>query len=188
MILRWLAGMPRGRPRINYSPDFISTLLEPVDQARAVCTLLYCDAVLRSEEGDAAGAMDSCRAMLNSARYARTPEGRQAYIKIARKVDAAFSDQQYDQLYDFYFGPKSNPLVMDPNGGLYPEMYVVIAPCSRTCPGGSTPAIQQSRSFDPGREVEGPSRPIQTEAKLSSGISTTRIRDPDVGCLPSCAP
>lgn len=64
-------------------------------------------------------------AMLNSARYARTPEGKPAYIKIARQVDpAGYTDQQYDQLYDFYFGPKSNPLAMDPNGGLYPEMYV----------------------------------------------------------------
>jgi ABC-type nitrate/sulfonate/bicarbonate transport system substrate-binding protein len=64
-------------------------------------------------------------AMLNAARYARTPEGKEAYIKIARKADpAGYTDQQYDELYDFYFGPKSNPLVMDPNGGLYPEVYV----------------------------------------------------------------
>ncbi|HEY7244387.1 MAG TPA: ABC transporter substrate-binding protein [Xanthobacteraceae bacterium] len=64
-------------------------------------------------------------AMLNSARHARTPEGKQGYIKIARQADpTGYTDQQYDQLYDFYFGPKSNPLAMDPNGGLYPEMYV----------------------------------------------------------------
>jgi ABC-type nitrate/sulfonate/bicarbonate transport system substrate-binding protein len=64
-------------------------------------------------------------AMLNAARYARTPEGKAAYIKIARKADpSGYTDQQYEQLYDFYFGPKSNPLTMDPNGGLYPEVYV----------------------------------------------------------------
>jgi NitT/TauT family transport system substrate-binding protein len=64
-------------------------------------------------------------AVLNAARYARTPEGKQAYIKIARKADPTpFTDQQYEQLYDFYFGPKSNPLVIDPNGGLYPEVFV----------------------------------------------------------------
>ena len=64
-------------------------------------------------------------AMLNAARYARTAEGKQAYIKIARQADpSGYTDQQYDQLYDFYFGPKSNPLAMDPNGGLYPEIYV----------------------------------------------------------------
>jgi len=64
-------------------------------------------------------------AMLNAARYARTPEGKKAYIKIARQVDSGgYTDEQYEQLYDFYFGPKSNPLAMDPNGGLYPEIYV----------------------------------------------------------------
>jgi len=64
-------------------------------------------------------------AMLNAARSARTPEGKKAYIKIARQVDpSGYTDEQYEQLYDFYFGPKSNPLAMDPNGGLYPEIYV----------------------------------------------------------------
>jgi len=64
-------------------------------------------------------------AMLNAARYARTPEGKTAYIRIARQADpAGYTDEQYEQLYDFYFGPKSNPLAMDPNGGLYPEIYV----------------------------------------------------------------
>jgi NitT/TauT family transport system substrate-binding protein len=64
-------------------------------------------------------------AMLNAARQARTPEGKATYIKIARQADpSGFTDQQYEQLYDFYFGPKSNPLVMDPNGGMYPEIYV----------------------------------------------------------------
>jgi ABC-type nitrate/sulfonate/bicarbonate transport system substrate-binding protein len=64
-------------------------------------------------------------AMLTAARQARTPEGKQAYIKIARQVDpSGYTDQQYEQLYDFYFGPKSNPLAMDPNGGMYPEIYV----------------------------------------------------------------
>jgi NitT/TauT family transport system substrate-binding protein len=64
-------------------------------------------------------------AMLNAARHARTPEGKQAYIKIARQIDpTGYTDQQYEELYEFYFGPKSNPLAMDPNGGLYPEMYV----------------------------------------------------------------
>ena len=64
-------------------------------------------------------------AMLNAARQARTPEGKQTYIAIARKADpAGFTDEQYEQLYDFYFGPKSNPLAIDPNGGLYPEIFV----------------------------------------------------------------
>ncbi|MEA2957425.1 MAG: NitT/TauT family transport system substrate-binding protein [Alphaproteobacteria bacterium] len=63
--------------------------------------------------------------MLNAVRHARTPEGRQAYIKLAREVDpTGYTDKQYDELYDFYFGPKGNPLAVDPNGGLYPEVYV----------------------------------------------------------------
>jgi len=33
-----------------------------------------------------------------------TPEGRQAYIKLAREVDpTGYTDKQYDELYDFYF-------------------------------------------------------------------------------------
>ena len=63
--------------------------------------------------------------MLNAVRHARTPEGKQAYIKLAREVDpTGYTDRQYDELYDFYFGPKGNPLAVDPNGGLYPEVYV----------------------------------------------------------------
>jgi len=63
--------------------------------------------------------------MLNAVRAARTPEGRAAYIKVARKVNPSkYSDQQYEQLYDYYFGKKGNPLAVDPNGGLYPEVYV----------------------------------------------------------------
>ena len=63
--------------------------------------------------------------ILNAVRAARTAEGRAAYIEIARKVDPSkYTDQQYDQLYDYYFGEKGNPLAVDPNGGLYPEVYV----------------------------------------------------------------
>ena len=55
--------------------------------------------------------------MLNAVRHARTPEGQQAYIKVARQVDpTGYTDKQYEELYDFYFGPKGNPLAVDPNG------------------------------------------------------------------------
>ena len=47
--------------------------------------------------------------MLNAVRHARTPEGKQEYIKLARQVDpAGYTDKQYEELYDFYFGPKGN--------------------------------------------------------------------------------
>jgi ABC-type nitrate/sulfonate/bicarbonate transport system substrate-binding protein len=63
--------------------------------------------------------------ILNAVRQARGPEGREQYIKIAREIDpAGYTEKQYDELYDYYFGPKGNPLAVDPNGGLYPEVYV----------------------------------------------------------------
>jgi ABC-type nitrate/sulfonate/bicarbonate transport system substrate-binding protein len=63
--------------------------------------------------------------ILNAVRHARTPEGREQYIKIAREVDpAGYNEKQYAELYDYYFGEKGNPLAVDPNGGLYPEVYV----------------------------------------------------------------
>lgn len=63
--------------------------------------------------------------ILNAVRFARTPEGRAAYIKTAREVDpSTYTDKQYEELYDYYFGTKGNPLAIDPNGGLYPEVIV----------------------------------------------------------------
>jgi ABC-type nitrate/sulfonate/bicarbonate transport system substrate-binding protein len=63
--------------------------------------------------------------ILNAVRAARTPEGRKLYVKIAREIDpTGYTDKQYDELYDYYFGEKGNPLAIDPNGGLYPEIYV----------------------------------------------------------------
>lgn len=63
--------------------------------------------------------------ILDTVRAARTPAGRDEYIKIAKEVEpSSFTNQQYGQLYDYYFGEKGNPLAMDPNGGLYPEVYV----------------------------------------------------------------
>lgn len=63
--------------------------------------------------------------ILDAVRHARTPEGKQEYIKIARKIDpASYTDQQYEELYNYYFGPKGNVLAVDPNGGMYPEVYV----------------------------------------------------------------
>jgi hypothetical protein len=65
---RKLADFPTGRPRIQYAKDFISTLLGPVQDARGVCSLLHCDALLQAEDGDFEAALRSCRAMLNAGR------------------------------------------------------------------------------------------------------------------------
>lgn len=63
--------------------------------------------------------------ILNAVRHARTPEGRAAYIKTAREIDpSGYTEKQYEELYEYYFGAKGNPLAVDPNGGLYPEVYM----------------------------------------------------------------
>jgi hypothetical protein len=65
---RKLEGMPRGRFIINYSPDFISTVLPHVQEVREVAGLLQADVRLRAEDGDADGAVASTAATLNTAR------------------------------------------------------------------------------------------------------------------------
>lgn len=61
--------------------------------------------------------------VLNSVRHARTDEGKAAYIALAKELGAGdFTDEQFDALWDFYLGPDGNPLAMDPNGGMYPEV------------------------------------------------------------------
>jgi hypothetical protein len=57
-----------GRFPIKQSPDWISTTLEPLQRCRGVMSLLQHDAMLRAEDGDMAGAMESCRALLSTAR------------------------------------------------------------------------------------------------------------------------
>src|SRR5438445_409940 len=65
---RKLRFMPKGRMPIKYTPDLISTMVEPAQHARTVCAFLQCDAALRTHDGDFDGAIESCRAMLNAAR------------------------------------------------------------------------------------------------------------------------
>jgi hypothetical protein len=65
---RKLADMPEGRYPITYSEDFIGTLLPYAQDAREVAKLMAFDAMLRSQDGDAAAALTSCRAIVNAAR------------------------------------------------------------------------------------------------------------------------
>ncbi len=67
-LARPLADMPRGRHVFSCSPDFISTFYHHAQQTREVVTLLHYDAMLRAQEGDADGAVQSVRAALNAAR------------------------------------------------------------------------------------------------------------------------
>lgn len=65
---RKLADMPRGRYSISYSPDFLSTLLPHVQDARVIASLLAYDVLLRAQDNDIVGALASCRAILNVGR------------------------------------------------------------------------------------------------------------------------
>lgn len=65
---RQLAEFPRGRYVIAWSPDGIGTPIPHTQAACDVARLLRLDAVQRSEDGDADGALTSCKALLNTAR------------------------------------------------------------------------------------------------------------------------
>jgi hypothetical protein len=65
---RKLAAMPRGRFPINPAQNPIMTLLPHLQLVRSMVRLLQADADLRAEDGDIDGALESCRAILNTAR------------------------------------------------------------------------------------------------------------------------
>jgi hypothetical protein len=65
-----------GRFNIKVAPDFLSTNLDPLQRARNVMWLLQNDVMLRAEEEDGAGAMESSRAGLVTARAI----GREPYL------------------------------------------------------------------------------------------------------------
>ena len=63
-----LADLPRGRYPITYRKEVFATLLTDQQKARPVDALLRSDAWVRAQDGDAAGALVSCRGILNAAR------------------------------------------------------------------------------------------------------------------------
>jgi ABC-type transport system involved in multi-copper enzyme maturation permease subunit len=65
---RRLANLPKGRFPIAWTPDGLSTLIDDVQLARNVANIVWYDAFLRAQEDDPDGALDSCRAMLNTGR------------------------------------------------------------------------------------------------------------------------
>jgi len=65
---RKLKDMPEGRFPINYSDDFIGTLVPHWEELREGSELLRWDAARRVHVGDSEGALQSCLAMLNTAR------------------------------------------------------------------------------------------------------------------------
>jgi hypothetical protein len=65
---RKLADLPEGRYSVAYSPDWINYPRRHAQDAREVAHLLEYDALLRAQDGDADGALASCRAALNAGR------------------------------------------------------------------------------------------------------------------------
>jgi hypothetical protein len=65
---RKLAGLPRGRHHITYRRVVLNTLLEDQQGARSAAALLKYDALRRAHAGDLAGALASCRGVLNAGR------------------------------------------------------------------------------------------------------------------------
>ena len=67
-LVRKLAGVPRGYLKIAWAPDGISSVLTPVQQTREVATIAKFDALLRAQEQDFDGALESCQAILMAGR------------------------------------------------------------------------------------------------------------------------
>jgi len=68
ILARRLADMPRGRAPITWSKDGLFIILNDTQNARTTVNFLRYDALLRSQENDADGALESCRAIVNAGR------------------------------------------------------------------------------------------------------------------------
>jgi hypothetical protein len=68
-LARTLKDFPgTGRFPIKHSRDWFSTNLDPLQRTRGVLAMLQYDAMLRAQDGDAAGAMESCQALVCATR------------------------------------------------------------------------------------------------------------------------
>src|SRR5207249_4405155 len=65
---RTLADMPRGRHTIVYKDNTIAILLPHLQPMRELGTVMLYDAMLRAQQGDVDGALESCRAAVNAGR------------------------------------------------------------------------------------------------------------------------
>jgi hypothetical protein len=65
---RRLADFPRGRYKVAWTQDRVSTVMPHVDHLNAISRLLYLDSVVRAQDGDTEGAVRSCQAALNACR------------------------------------------------------------------------------------------------------------------------
>ena len=69
---RRLADMPNGRFAINYEKNALATPAPHRDEVLRMADVLYFDAILRAEAGDAAAAVRSAMAVLNAGRRSAT--------------------------------------------------------------------------------------------------------------------
>jgi hypothetical protein len=67
-IARTVAGYARGRHELELGPTLFDTPLPETQASRGAARLLRADAALRVHDGDADGALDSCRALLGVGR------------------------------------------------------------------------------------------------------------------------
>ncbi len=67
-IARTVADYTRGRHELELGPTLIDTLLPDAQAARNAARILAADAAMRAHGGDLDGAVDSCRALLNTGR------------------------------------------------------------------------------------------------------------------------
>jgi hypothetical protein len=67
-VARTVAGYPRGRHELVLATIVTETSLRETQEARRVARLLVADAAVRAEDGNVDGALESCRAILATAR------------------------------------------------------------------------------------------------------------------------
>ncbi|WP_435015296.1 hypothetical protein TA3x_002835 [Tundrisphaera sp. TA3] len=67
-IARTVADFDQGRHELEFAWNPLSTLLPETQRSRTAARLLVADAMIRAQDGDADGALDSCRAILGVAR------------------------------------------------------------------------------------------------------------------------
>jgi hypothetical protein len=137
-IARSVADHPRGRHELQLGPAVIDTLLPATQAARSVARLLQADAAIRAHDGDVDGAIDSCRAILNSGRsigdepflisqLVRVAIGRTATIAARRVLGQGEpSDASLGRLQTLVLDERAQPLLLSAIRGERATMAEII--------------------------------------------------------------
>ncbi len=95
VIARTVASYPKGRHELVVGPILIDTMLPETQAVRRVARLLKADSAIRAEDGDADGALESCRAIIGAARsIGDEPMLISALVRIAMDAIATNSAQR----------------------------------------------------------------------------------------------